>query len=122
MRAAHGSDSLGLRAIGLMAAWRRATAAHMALPGGISCACGSAFDGLSAAVLERDLVIYVYEKHRASEVMRPVFESIGHVASGGCDLARLVRAIIECQVIGAAETRLLLDDLDNAIRGLSQGG
>lgn len=119
MGAANTPDSAALRAIGLMAAWRRATAAHMALSGGISCACGSAFDGLSSAALERDLVLYVYEKHRAVDALRPVFEQAGCSDDGDCDLAGLLRAVAAVPADEAA-VRHLLDDLEKAILGLSR--
>lgn len=120
MKAASASSSLVLRAIGLVAAWRRATAAHMALSGGISCACGSAFDGLSSAALERDLVLYAYEKYRGTSALGPVFEKAGCADNGDCDLASLVRAITELPAIDEVATGHLLDDLERAISGLSR--
>lgn len=118
MRAARISNTLGLRAIGLMAAWRRATSAHMALAGGVSCACGSAFDGLSSDVLERDLVLFIYEKHRVVEALQPVFERAGVASGGNGDLASLIGAITECPVTDEAALEVILDDLDIAITGL----
>ncbi|OWT54807.1 hypothetical protein [Candidimonas nitroreducens] len=114
------SNNLALRAIGLVAAWRRATAAHMALSGGISCACGSAFDGLSSADLERDLLMYTYEKYRGADTLRPLFEKAGCIDNGDCDLASLVRAITEAPFIDQVATGHLLDDLEKAISGLSK--
>lgn len=109
-----------LRAIGLMAAWRRATAAHMALSGGVSCACGSAFDGVSGAALERDLVLYVYEKHRAVDTLRRVFEKAGCTDEEECDLASLLRSVAAAPSADSAAVRPLLDDLEKAIQGLSR--
>jgi len=120
MGAANTPDNAALRAIGLMAAWRRATAAHMALSGGISCACGSAFDGVSGAALERDLVLYVYEKHRAVDALRPVFERAGCTDDGDCDLASLLRSVAAAPCADAAAIGPLLDDLEKAIMGLNR--
>ncbi|GAA5236634.1 hypothetical protein FOZ76_13470 [Verticiella sediminum] len=120
MGGANPASNPALRAIGLMAAWRRATATHMALSGGLACACGSPFDGLSGAALERDLVLYVYEKHRATHALRPVFEQAGCTDDDDCDLASLMRAITGASSSDEAAIQHLLDDLETAISGLSQ--
>jgi hypothetical protein len=109
------ASTLALRAIRLMAEWRRATAAHMALGGGMSCACGSAFDGISAADLEDDLVEYVREKHRGSPALPPVQHAPGGQQRG--ELARLLYFLAESPGPGTSD---ILDDLERAIRGLSQ--
>jgi hypothetical protein len=112
--------SIALRAIAVMAEWRRTAAAHLALSGGVSCACGSAFDGIAAVDLERDLVDYVYDKHRETPAARAIFERAGCGADASGDLASLLRALAEVSDPGDASAAAVLQDLERAIYGLAQ--
>ena len=112
--------AVALRALGLMAEWRRVTGAHMALGGGLSCACGSAFDGIGVADLERDLVDYAYDKHHDSPQLQPVFQAAGCGPGRGAGLALLLRACADVPPEDSATVTPLLDDLERAIHGLAQ--
>jgi hypothetical protein len=103
-----------------MAEWRRTAAAHLALGGGVSCACGSAFDGIAAADLERDLVEYVYDKHHRTPDARVIFERAGCGPDAGGDLASLLRVIAEIDSASEAAAASVLQDLERAVYGLAQ--
>jgi len=119
MNASNGGRGAGLRAIALMAAWRRAVSAHTALSTGMACACGSPFDGVSGEALEQDLVFYVYDKYRGVPVLHPLFEQAGCLDGSACDLATLLRAVASAPE-GLAEVHGLLDDLEKAISGFGR--
>lgn len=112
--------SVPLRAIAVMAEWRRTASSHLALGGGVSCACGSAFDGIAAADLERDLVDYAYEKHHRTPGARGIFERAGCAPDAGGDLASLLRVIAEVDGGNEAVAAAVLDDLERAVYGLAQ--
>lgn len=103
-----------------MAEWRRLGSSHLALGGGVSCACGSAFDGISVADLERDLVEYVYEKHHGTPSLDLVFTRAGCTDASACDLGTLLRAAADCPVEDSRAVGLLLGDLQRAILGLAR--
>ncbi len=105
-----------MRAIGLMSEWRRATAAHLAIAGGMSCACGSAFDGVPVVDLEHDLVAYAYEKHAGA--LGAVFERAGCHDGQWCDLASLLRAAAQSPDVEPGAMTRMLDDLAVAIQSL----
>ncbi|MBA2962178.1 MULTISPECIES: hypothetical protein [Ramlibacter] len=119
MTAPANSGAIALRAIGLMAEWRRLGAAHLALGGGVSCACGSAFDGISVEDLEHDLVDYVHEKHRGTPALGLLFAAAGCTSDASCDLATLLRTIAEARIDDPALLEALLADLERAISGLA---
>jgi hypothetical protein len=103
-----------------MAEWRRLGVSHLALGGGVSCACGSAFDGIPVADLERDLVEYVYEKHHATPSLGGVFARAGCSADAACDLGTLLRVVAESPADDGQALMLLLDDLQRAVSGLAR--
>lgn len=111
------TGSTRLRIIGLMGEWRRAMSAHAALGGGIGCACGSAFDGVSMQDLEHDLVAYVHEKHAAA--LQVVFELAECGPDQPCDLATLLRAIGDAPSQPDSAIDGIIGDLERAIRGLT---
>lgn len=119
-RMASGPDSasIALRAIALMAEWRRVTAAHMALGGGLSCACGSAFDGIGVADLEQDLVDYVCDKHAASPMVAAFTHAARAEGRTKGDLAALLRALAQADS-PPADALAILQDLERAISGLA---
>jgi len=103
-----------LRALELLAQWRRIAGAHLPLTG-IGCiACGAGGNGVSVQDFEIPLLDFLHGRHGSNPALRPFFQAADHVPGSGGQMMPLLAALARAPepVAGAAA---LLDDLGRSI-------
>ena len=108
-----------MRALELLARWRRIAGAHLPLAGMGCAACGFGAGGVSVQDFEVPILDYLHGRHGRDPALQVFFDAAGHVAGRSGQLAELLAAVARTQDPGVSADALL-DDLARSVASFAQ--